>query len=185
MRRELVTTSKLLSLVLRHSPGKFGVSLDGEGWASVPELLQALQTAGHPISRDLLREVVETNEKRRFALSQDGERIRARQGHSLDVDLGLEPIAPPRLLYHGTATRYLNSIRGEGLLKNTRQFVHLSPNDKTAHKVGERHGKPIVLIVRAGELAATGAKFYLSENGVWLTDHVPPEFLEFPEQAAT
>jgi putative RNA 2'-phosphotransferase len=181
MRRELVRTSRFLSTVLRHDPERFGLTLDEQGWASVPELLEAMERAGRPASPELLAEVVATNDKQRFAFSDDRLRIRAVQGHSIDVDLGLAAVSPPVLLFHGTAERHVSDIRIDGLVKRSRRYVHLSPDDATARKVGQRHGKPVVLIIEARRLSVAGSDFYLSENGVWLTEKVPAEFIQFPE----
>ncbi len=178
MRNRLVRTSKFLSLVLRHKPEVIGLELDDAGWAPVSELVRRAREHGRELSESTIREVVETNDKRRFSLSADGTRIRARQGHSIRVDLGLEPVTPPGVLYHGTARRFLRSIRRQGLLRGERHHVHLSPDEATAHAVGRRHGRPVVLRVDAGRMHADGHAFYLSENGVWLTDQVPAEYLE-------
>jgi putative RNA 2'-phosphotransferase len=132
------------------------------------------------LTRPLLQQVVDTNDKKRFALSADGSKIRASQGHSVAVELGLPPQEPPEMLYHGTATRSLDSIRATGLHSASRQHVHLSADEATAVKVGQRHGKPVVLRVRAGAMHRAGLEFFLSANGVWLTDQVPPEYIEFP-----
>ena len=170
-------TSKFLSLVLRHEPQRAGITLDAEGWVDVDALLTGLVKAGHPLSRDRLSELVAENDKKRFTLSPDGARIRAAQGHSVPVALGLEPIAPPARLYHGTATRFLDAIKAEGLCPGSRQQVHLSLDVDTARKVGARHGKPVILIVDAQAMEAAGHAFFQADNGVWLTDAVPPEFL--------
>ncbi len=182
MRKQLTRTSKFLSLVLRHDPGRIGLELDHAGWASVEQLLRLANESGHPLSPDALHEIVETNEKRRFAFSEDGLRIRASQGHSIGVDLGLEPVEPPEQLYHGTATRNLNSIRRAGLVSGNRQHVHLSADPEAAQRVGSRHGKPVVLVVESGRMQRCGSTFLLSANGVWLTDHVPPHEITFPEE---
>ena len=174
----LVSTSKFLSLVLRHQPEIIGLSLDDAGWADIDVLIR-LSQAHRPLTRALIEQVVEENSKQRFAISEDGRRIRANQGHSIEVELGLQPLAPPTLLYHGTATRFVDAIRREGLVKRSRQHVHLSADADTATAVGARHGKPAVLIVRAGEMAAAGHAFFRSENGVWLTDAVPVGFIDF------
>ncbi|MBT3289304.1 MAG: RNA 2'-phosphotransferase [Victivallales bacterium] len=176
MNKRLIKTSKFLSLVLRHKPGTIGLVLDEQGWASVEELITAAGKHGRELSRELIREVVATSDKQRFALSEDGSRIRANQGHSVKVDLGLEPVTPPEVLFHGTATRFLPSIQAHGLKPSGRHHVHLSGDVETAVKVGSRHGKPIVLRVAAARMHAEGAPFYVSENGVWLTDHVQPAF---------
>ncbi len=172
-----------MSLVLRHKPSTVGLTLDAGGWTQVDEVLAAAQKAGVPLDKDVLRQVIEQNDKQRFLLSEDGLRIRANQGHSIPVDLGLEPLIPPELLFHGTATRFFKSIRKQGLLPKGRHQVHLSPDEPTAIKVGQRHGKPIVLTVRAGQMYERGFKFYRSANGVWLTDKVPVKFLFFPDSA--
>ncbi len=174
----LVSTSKFLSLVLRHQPEVIGLILDDSGWADIDTLIR-LSQAHKPLTRALIEQVVEANSKQRFAISEDGRRIRANQGHSIEVELGLQPLAPPTLLYHGTATRFVDAIRREGLVKRSRQHVHLSADADTATAVGARHGKPAVLIVRAGEMAAAGHAFFRSENGVWLTDAVPVGFIDF------
>jgi putative RNA 2'-phosphotransferase len=179
--RSHTNTSRLLSLVLRHDPDKIGIELDSAGWVSVETLLAALARHGRPITRSGLDEVVATNDKKRFAFSDDGKRIRASQGHSVEVELGLEPVVPPEELYHGTATRFLETIRAEGLRPMSRQHVHLSGDVITATKVGVRHGKPVILIVAAGAMHRSGVKFYCSANGVWLTDAVEPQYLRFPE----
>ncbi len=176
MKKNLVRTSKFLSLVLRHRPEAIGLELDEAGWAEVPELIRLAREQGRELTEPLIREVVETNDKRRFSLSADGSRIRARQGHSLRVDLGLEPVAPPEVLFHGTAKHFLDSILRRGLLKGERHHVHLSPDEGTARAVGQRHGQPIVLRIEAGRMHAESHAFFVSENGVWLTDHVPVEY---------
>jgi len=178
MDRSLISLSKFVSLVLRHEPQRVGLALDSQGWASVEELLAAASRHGTPLTRDKLMRIVAENEKQRFAFSDDGQRIRARQGHSVDVDLALAPQVPPEILFHGTATRFLESIRATGLESRSRQHVHLSRDEATAVQVGQRHGKPVVLKVLAGQMHAAGHEFYLSENNVWLTAQVPPEFLD-------
>ena len=170
--------SKFLSLLLRHRPETIGLVLDAEGWASVVELLQKLEAHDHPMSREVLEEVVATNVKQRFRFSEDGTRIRANQGHSVSVDLGYVAQSPPEYLYHGTATKNLASIRGQGLLKGTRHHVHLSADLVTAKAVGSRHGVPVILRVPAKAMETAGYEFFLSDNGVWLTDHVPSQFLQ-------
>jgi putative RNA 2'-phosphotransferase len=178
-----VKTSKFLSLVLRHQPGKIGLTLDAQGWADVDELLTKANQHGVKLTRPMLNEVVSQNDKQRFAFSADGTRLRANQGHSIKIDLGLEPIAPPEYLYHGTATRFLAAIRQHGLLRGKRDYVHLSPDEATARQVGARHGEPIVLVVKAGEMHAAGFTFFRSANGVWLTGYVPSEYFEVTRPA--
>ncbi|MGO1073040.1 RNA 2'-phosphotransferase [Lysobacter sp. CA199] len=176
----LTKTSKFLSLVLRHAPETIGLSLDANGWADIEELIDLANANGKPVTRALIDEVVRDNDKQRFAISEDGLRIRANQGHSIEVDLALTALEPPATLYHGTATRFAKSIRNLGLVKQSRQHVHLSSDQATAIKVGGRHGKPLVLRIRAGEMHAGGIAFFRSENGVWLTDTVAPEFIDWP-----
>lgn len=174
---DVVKASKFLSLVLRHKPEEVGVTLDPHGWVDVDVLLAAMRGK---LDRAMLDRAVAENNKKRFEFSEDGLRIRASQGHSVDVDLGYAPAEPPEILYHGTAERNVASIRTGGLDNRARHAVHLSSTVDTALNVGGRHGKPVVLRVRARALAATGATFQVSTNGVWLTDAVPPEFIEFP-----
>lgn len=176
----LVKTSKFLSLVLRHDPATIGLSLDQNGWADVDELIALANQRGKRLTRELLEIVVETNDKRRFAISPDGTKIRANQGHSVEVDLKLPAQEPPETLFHGTASRSLESIRMQGLLRGRRQHVHLSPDEATAIKVGRRHGNPVVLRVSAARMHGDGFAFYLSDNCVWLTEHVPSGYLVFP-----
>ena len=172
--------SKFLSLVLRHEPEKVGVTLDDAGWTDVDALLAACAAHGNAFTREELLEVVDTSDKKRFALSEDGTRIRASQGHSVKVDLGYEPTTPPEVLYHGTATRFVESIRRDGLRPGERHDVHLSETVETATAVGQRHGRPVVLTVLAGRMHRDGNVFRRSANGVWLAPAVPVEYLEFP-----
>ncbi len=171
--------SKLLSYVLRHRPDEFGVVLDESGWVEVEVLLAALGRHGKSISRETLLHVVATNDKKRFVFSDDQTLIRASQGHSISVDLGYEAAEPPEVLYHGTVAAFLESIRSEGLKKGSRHDVHLSETKETAQKVGSRRGKPIILEVRALEMAAAGHAFFVTPNRVWLTNHVPSQFIDF------
>ena len=178
--KQRTRTSKFLSLVLRHEPEKFGLKLDSAGWVDVEALLASCGRHGHPLSRAELDEVVATNKKKRFAYSEDGRRIRASQGHSVEVALGYEPQPPPARLFHGTASCFLPSIRANGLNKGERHHVHLSLNETTALQVGSRRGDSVILVVDAAAMAAKGHQFFVSANGVWLTDHVPVEFIGFP-----
>lgn len=169
--------SKFLSLVLRHQPDVIGLKLDEQGWARVDELIERVNHSGEVLTREELDIIVAENDKKRFIFSDDGLRIRANQGHSIAVDLQLKEAVPPEWLYHGTAVRFLDSIREQGLVKGQRQQVHLSADAHTAKNVGSRHGKPVVLTVKAGDMHRDGLLFYQSENGVWLMDHVPPVYL--------
>jgi putative RNA 2'-phosphotransferase len=179
--KQLTSTSKFLSLVLRHQPEVVGMQLDPEGWLAIDELIENANRSGTPLSLELLHEVVATSDKKRFALSEDGLRIRANQGHSVtDVELNLEPVVPPNVLYHGTVAAFLDSIRERGLLKRSRNHVHLSADIETAKKVGARRGKAVILTIHSDAMHQSGLTFYLSANGVWLTDAVPVSFIEFP-----
>ncbi len=174
---DLTRASKFLSLVLRHRPELLGLDLGLEGWVDVQALLDALRAHGRRLTRAELEEVVRTNAKKRFLLSSDGRRIRASQGHSVKIDLGYEPVPPPPLLFHGTAERTLDAIRRDGLLKMNRHHVHLSADEAVAREVGARHGRPVVLRVDAETMHRDGHVFFVSDNGVWLTDAVPTIYL--------
>ena len=173
--------SKFLSLVLRHEPAAGHVTLDSAGWTDVSALLEGCAKAGHSLTRADLEQVVTTNAKKRFEFSPDGLRIRASQGHSVEVELEYAPCIPPPILYHGTATRFLDSIREKGLLKMQRHHVHLSAETKIAREVGTRHGYLLLLVIFAGEMHRAGNVFFRSTNGVWLVEHVPSQFIRFPE----
>lgn len=173
-----VRASKFLSLVLRHKPEAAGLALDPEGWADVEALLEAIDLIA---DRAHLERIVAENDKKRFVLSSDGRLIRAAQGHSLDVDLRLTAVEPPETLYHGTATRFVAAIRAEGLRPGARRYVHLSGTEDVARSVGARHGKPVVLAVTARVAHDAGQPFFRAENGVWLTDPLPPHYLTFPD----
>lgn len=175
-----VQTSKYLSLVLRHKPETVGVTLDAAGWVSVQVLLDALRAHGHPLTRDELQTVVDTSDKQRFALDADLDRIRANQGHSVPVALDLPVTQPPSRLYHGTPVRNVASIMNDGLTRGQRHHVHLSATAATAHQVGARRGDHVVLTILAEQMAGDGHLFFLSENGVWLTAHVPVGYIVGP-----
>jgi putative RNA 2'-phosphotransferase len=176
MSGRLVAVSKFLAKHLRHAPQELGLTLQPGGWVSVDQLLAASERAGFAISYDELIECVETNDKRRFSFDDTGDRIRANQGHTIEV-VQLEAQDPPAVLYHGTVERFLASILAEGLKKGKRHHVHLSREVETARKVGARRGKPIILRVDAGAMHLEGFQFLVSANGVWLTDAVPARFL--------
>ncbi|RSK33291.1 RNA 2'-phosphotransferase [Hymenobacter metallilatus] len=169
--------SKLLSYALRHRPEELGLTLTAQGWVPVSNLLAALQARDASITLARLQVVVASNDKKRFAFSEDGQLIRASQGHSVAVELDLPLQVPPEILYHGTATRFLAAILEQGLRPGNRQHVHLSSDRPTAEAVGRRHGKPVVLLVKAGELHRAGGQFFRSANGVWLTAAVPVPYL--------
>lgn len=171
--------SKFLSFVLRHSPETIGLSLDENGWANVDELLQKSSRDGKILTIEMLTHVVESNDKKRFAFNNDKTKIRASQGHSIEIELNLMAVAPPEQLYHGTVAKYLEGIKKEGLLKMSRQHVHLSKDKETAVKVGSRRGLAQILTVNAGEMHRAGFQFFLSDNGVWLTDSVPENYIAF------
>jgi len=179
MTKQLEHASKFLSLVLRHKPDAIGLTLDSEGWADLDSLISLANANGQALSHELVFEIVARSDKQRFALNSERTRIRANQGHSVQIDLNLQPQTPPAQLFHGTATRFADSIRKDGLLRQSRQHVHLSATIETATAVGARHGKPLVLAVRALEMQQAGAAFYLSDNGVWLTDAVPVQYIDF------
>jgi putative RNA 2'-phosphotransferase len=171
--------SKFLSLILRHNPETIGLKLNENGWADVNELLLKARKNGPHFSFDDLQEVVATNDKQRFAFNEDVTKIRASQGHSVNITLDLTPQEPPAFLYHGTVAKFIDSIKKEGLQKMSRQHVHLSQDKETAEKVGSRRGIPKILHIRSGQMQLDGFVFYLSDNGVWLTDHVPAHYINF------
>ncbi|TYA78612.1 RNA 2'-phosphotransferase [Seonamhaeicola marinus] len=171
--------SKFLSYILRHHPDAIGLKLDDNGWANVNDLLS---TPNMRFSMEDLEEVVATNDKKRFSFNADKTKIRANQGHSLKtVDLELKAQTPPKFLYHGTVAKFIPEIRLNGLIKMSRQHVHLSKDRDTAVKVGSRRGNPIILSIRALDMHNSGKDFFISDNGVWLTDHIPAEFIDFTE----
>lgn len=172
-----VQISKLLSLVLRHDPARLGLELDGGGWVAVEALLAGLAEHGHVLTRSQLLDVVGTSDKQRFAWDVATDRVRANQGHSVPVYLGLAPAVPPAVLFHGTPVRSVESILREGLSRRARHAVHLSADLATAHRVGARRGEHVILVVDAASLHAAGHQFTISANGVWLTESVPPRFL--------
>ncbi|QNH75088.1 RNA 2'-phosphotransferase [Pseudomonas protegens] len=171
--------SKFLSYVLRHEPQAIGLELDSQGWGDIDALISGAAKGGRQLSRELIERVVEGNDKKRFALSADGQRIRAVQGHSnKTVQLQLEAKQPPAVLYHGTATRFMESINEKGLIPGSRHHVHLSQEIDTARAVGQRYGQVVILQIDAQAMQAQGFRFYQAENGVWLTDQVPVDFIQ-------
>ena len=173
----LKETSKYISLILRHKPETIGITLDEHGWANVDELISGIAKT-HEINRNILEKIVSTDEKQRYSFNDDKTKIRANQGHSIQVDVELEEMRPPEILWHGTGEKFTSSIDEQGLIPKSRLYVHLSKDEETAFKVGTRHGKPVLYIVKAEEMFKDGYKFYLSKNGVWLTKEVPAKYLE-------
>jgi len=176
-RWELKRASKFMSRVLRHKPMDIGLTLDENGWACTKALLEGMNKTGIRIDLDGLKRVVSTNDKQRFKFNEDYSKIRASQGHSVKVDLGLTPAQPPDTLYHGTATQFVDSIKKEGLISKKRQHVHLSKDVETAENVGGRHGEAVVLTIDAMQMYADGYDFFMSDNGVWLTEAVPARYV--------
>lgn len=172
----LTRTSRFISLILRHRPEVIGITMDEHGWAEVDELIRGISET-RPFTMELLEEIVRTDEKQRYSFNEDKTLIRANQGHSVPVDVELEELEPPEFLYHGTGEKSVSSIDEQGLLPMSRLYVHLSPDRDTAVKVGKRHGKPVIYIVRTGQMYREGYAFYQSVNGVWLTKAVPAEYL--------
>ena len=172
--------SKFLSKILRHKPELIGLNIEKYGaWADIDELIRKVnENSKFTLSRELLEEIVKEDEKQRYKISGDGKKIRASQGHSIEVIMDMEVLQPPEILFHGTAERNINSILEKGIIHGRRLYVHLSKDTETALKVGARHGKPVIFNVRAGDMYKDGYVFYLSENGVWLTKTVSPEYLE-------
>ena len=179
MAKDLVKLGRFISLVLRHSPETIGLRLDENGWADVESLIGGMNKMGRRINRETLNEIVKTNNKKRYEFSEDYKKIRASQGHSIDVDLELKPVQPPEFLYHGTAVGTLKKIKAEGLKKIKRQYVHLSEDRETAYNVGSRHGKPFIIKVLSGEMYRNGEKFYISKNNVWLSEDIESRYLVF------
>lgn len=179
MSKKSTDTSKFLSYVLRHEPEAIELSLDKEGWAVIDDLILRAGNKGYALDKDLIFDVVESSEKKRFTISEDGLRIRAAQGHSTQqVNITYAEKTPPDSLYHGTATRFIAQIREQGLLPLSRQYVHLSSDEDTAIQVGQRYGKPVLLKIKAVDMYEKGYKFYQADNGVWLTERVPCEFIQ-------
>lgn len=172
----LKDTSKFISLILRHKPETIGITLDEHGWANVDELIAGVAKT-HPIDMAILEQIVAEDEKQRYSFNEDKTLIRANQGHSIPVDVELEEKQPPEFLYHGTGEKYVSSINEQGLIPKSRLYVHLSSDEATALKVGQRHGKPFIYKVKSAEMYKDGYKFYRSVNGVWLTKSVPVKYL--------
>jgi len=175
--KQKTSISKFLSLILRHQPETIGIELDQNGWADVQNLIEKSNEYGVKYNLETLKHIVDTNKKKRFAFNSDFSKIRASQGHSIDIELGYSNEKPPEILFHGTAQKSVDSILKYGLQKRNRQHVHLSSDLQTAMKVGQRHGKPVVFRILASKMFEDEFKFFISDNGVWLTDNVPPKYL--------
>lgn len=180
MKQDMTKLSRFISLILRHQPQSAGIELEYNGaWADTKKLIDGINRTGkYKIDMEILEKIVAEDDKQRYSFSEDKSKIRANQGHSVDVNMGFTEKVPPEILYHGTAERFADSILAEGLKKMTRQYVHLSADEETASKVGVRHGKLRIFKVLSGEMYRQGYKFYCSDNGVWLTNNVPANFLE-------
>ena len=173
------STSRFISLILRHKPEVIGITLDEHGWADVQDLIDGIsRKGGHYLDMETLEEIVRTDEKQRYVFNEDHSLIRASQGHSVAVDVGLEELTPPDVLWHGTGEKYISSIDVQGLLPKGRLYVHLSSDVETAKKVGSRHGKPIIYRIDCKKMVEDGYSFYFSANHVWLTKEVPVKYLE-------
>lgn len=176
---QITRLSKMISYILRHHPESIGIKLDNFGYANVDELISNMNTKNRVhIDFNTLKYIVDTDQKQRYSFNSDFSKIRANQGHSISVDLQLMEKVPPNELYHGTATRFLDSILNEGITKQSRQYVHISSDINTALKVGKRHGKPVVLILDTLKMCQDGVKFYISDNGVWLCEYVAPKYIK-------
>lgn len=182
MDKKLVHISKFLSMILRHRPEEVGIMLDEHGWADVEELIELSgENLGVNFTKEQLRQMIEENDKPRFSFNDDETKIKANYGHSVPVDLALEPATPPEILYHGTAIRFLENIQKEGIMRRARNYVHLSGDEETALEVGARHGKPIVLNVNTGKMARDGFTFFKTNDDTWLTEKVPKKYVDFPD----
>jgi len=172
-----IRLGRFISLVLRHDPSAAGIILDANGWSEVDELLSGMNARGHKIDMETLERIVRENNKSRYSFNDNHTKIRANQGHSIDVDVGIKQCDPPPVLYHGTAARFLDSIKKQGITRQQRHHVHLSADIDTATAVGKRHGKPVVLQIDALAMSKDGYKFFLSKNGVWLCEQVPWKYI--------
>lgn len=179
MDKKHILLGKTLSYILRHNPAHIQLEVDSSGWADVDDLIKKMKEKGYDITLNLLNEIVNTNEKKRYIFNANKTKIRANQGHSIQINLNLKPITPPSLLYHGTSKKYIENIQSEGLLKQKRHHVHLSEYKDVALTVGKRRGKPIILTIHSEQMHHDGYTFYRSENNVWLTDHVPASYINF------
>lgn len=169
--------SIFISLILRHKPKEIGITIDEHGWAMVEDLINGINNSGRRIDMKILEEIVRTDNKQRYSFNEDKTKIRANQGHSVPVNIEFMELEPPNVLYHGTATKAIEGIKQQGIKSMSRLYVHLSKDFETAKQVGERHGKCVVLVINAKRMYEDGIKFYLSENGVWLTEYVDPKYI--------
>lgn len=176
--KETTNISKFLSLILRHKPEVIGIELDENGWTDIATLIEKSNANGVQLDKTILQYIVDTNPKKRFAINETMDRIRANQGHSIEIELGYPNQSPPEILYHGTGQKSVQSILETGIEKRDRHHVHLSSDIETAIKVGQRHGKPFVFKVLAKQMHHDNHQFFLSDNGVWLTDNVPAKYLK-------
>lgn len=175
---DLNNISKYMSLILRHKPDVIGIELDEHGWANVNDLISGIEKDNHGFNFELLEEIVRSDSKQRYSFNDDKSLIRANQGHSVNVDVELKEKEPPEYLYHGTGEKYVKFINQDGLIPKSRLYVHLSKDIKTAENVGKRHGKEIIYRINSGRMYRNGYKFYLSENGIWLTKEASVKYLE-------
>ena len=173
--------SIFISLILRHKPETIGIKLDDYGYADVNELIEKKNNTGRNINIEILEQIVKEDNKQRYSFNDDRSKIRANQGHSINVNVELRELEPPKYLYHGTATRFLDNIKNEGIIKQSRLYVHLSRDIDIAVKVGKRHGTPVILKINTGKMYENGYKFYLSENNVWLCEYIPFKYVEIFE----
>ena len=169
--------SKFISLILRHKPEEIGITLDDFGWAKVEDLINGINKSGKKIDMEILEEIVRTDNKQRYSFNEDKTKIRANQGHSIPVKVDLKELEPPETLYHGTATKSLKGIQKQGIKSMSRLYVHLSKDFETAKQVGTRHGECVILVINAKRMYEDGIKFYLSENGVWLTEYIDTKYI--------
>lgn len=174
---ELMNLSKFLCYILRHNPSSAGILLDEHGWAEVENLIGGINAAGRKIDMRTLEQIVQSDSKHRYSFNKDKSKIRANQGHSVNVEVDMTECAPPDILYHGTAKKFLKNIKDCGICRRSRKFVHLSDNINTAFAIGSRHGEPVVLVIDTGKMVAEGYRFYLSANGVWQSADIPWQYI--------
>ncbi len=177
MDNRYIKMGKYVSMLLRHHPEEAGIVLDEHGWADVEDLVRKVNVK-YPLTEEILHQIAFGTDKQRYEFSENGKKVRAVHGHSIKVDLEYEEMQPPDILFHGTAEKYRQSIKENGLLKKQRQYVHLSENIEQAKAVGERHGKLVLLSVDAKRMWTDGYKFFRSTSKVWLTDTVPVEYIK-------